>query len=587
MQAHEASFKSITDEYQKLIIPFYQRSYVWFNSDWEKFYEDLYSSMKNKKEHFLGSLLIKKDSNHKHGYVVDGQQRLTTFSLLLRSLYIDKLKDRWATKGTLPTLWDFPEDDALPKLEHSYLDNKEFSDIIDYHRKTEPTKTNSKMIQCYTYFEQNITELSYEEQKDFFDYLVSKNLFVHITIEDSEDEQKIFDSINTTGQPLAVTDIIKNALFHRLLTFDCMSKDSISKYYKDFWESIFEHTETQRDFWNAKQDIGRYKRYRSEILLHGIAICEGILKETDSFNKISTRFKEEFNKLSKDEIIELLKKIHTYATDFISWELFNNKTEFHYLDNSETRLFHYLTVSPTTTIYPILMLLRSRIYHQKELYYKCIQLIESYLIRRSLLEYTDKQYNKTFTKLVSKIRDLSDDQIFNTILKELNTFTANTDIFPDDKLLSQLHTIHPSHTITKFVLFWTALYLDNPKSENTKLIYDKKLTIEHLMPQKWEEYWNIENFTPEQKENRNSLIYTLGNLSLLSNKLNSTLQNQNWETKVHGNDTIDKGIAKLSILNLNKDYSENGLLNHNEWNEEEITKRTNRLIDIIKTIWAY
>lgn len=587
MQAHEASFKSITDEYQKLIIPFYQRSYVWSKDDWIKFYEDLHSSMESNKDHFLGSLLIKK-TDHKHGYVVDGQQRLTTFSLLLRALYTDKLKDHWSKKGTLPTLWEFPDEDAIPKIEHSHLDSKQFKMIVDYDRTTilNSDKYSSSMLQCYTYFEEQINKLSEESQKQLFNYLVSKNLFVHITIEPSEDEQKIFDSINTTGQPLTVTDIIKNALFHRLLIIDSVSKENINTYYKDYWQSIFENTDEQLKFWNFKHTIGRYKRYRSELLLHGFAICEGILVENDNFNQLGMRFKEAFNKMAKDELLITLQKIHSYAEDFFSWDLFNNKSSFNfYRSSSENRLFHYLNISPTTTIYPILMFLRNKIKNDVTIYHNCTQLLESYIVRRAMLNYTDKGYNKTFSKLITKLQAVSSDKIDVALSQELRNFQADTDIFPNNDLLSKLYHAHIDFQITKFILYWVALSLDSSKSERVTLIYDKNLTVEHLMPQKWEEYWHKE-LTPEQKEHRIKFIQTIGNLTLLSQGLNSSIQNKEWNIKIHGNDG-QGGIANLSVLNLNKDIPDGGLLNHQHWDEEEIKKRTSSLIDIVKKIWSY
>lgn len=590
MEAHEASFKSITDKYQKLIIPFYQRSYVWDKEDWSKFYEDLYISMENEKDHFLGSVLIKESDNQKEGYVVDGQQRLTTFSLLLRSLFTEKLKELWIHEGAFPSLWLFLESDgAVSKIEHSYLDSKEFKSLVDYYRKSPIvlTRNSSNMAQCYSYFEEQICRLDENIQKKFFKYLISKDLFVDITVDSSEDEQKIFDSINTTGEPLTVTDIIKNDLFHCLLRTESTTLETINSYYDEYWKSIFEMIPEQARFWNTKHTIGRYKRYRSELLLQGFAICEGILEERDTFNDLSSRFKLKFKRSSKDELIVLLKKIHSYASDFMNWDLFKSKNEFQDFNsssNSETRLFHYLTISPTTTIFPILMFLRHRIKDSTD-YLECTTLIESYLIRRTMLKYSDKGYNKTFSKLIEKLRKVSYTEIYSVLRQELYNLKAESDIFPNNDMLKKLHDINIDHSAVKYILYWIALSLDHSRSELIKLTYSKELTIEHLMPQKWQEHWSAP-LNEEDRENRDKLIYTIGNLSLLRGKLNSQLQNHDWNTKIQGNGE-NEGIAKLSILNLNKDISEGGLLNYKEWNEEEIEKRTTSIINIIKDMWVY
>lgn len=594
MQAHEASFKSITDEYQKLIIPFYQRSYVWDKEDWEKLYDDLFSSMENSKDHFLGSLLIRKDSSLPTGYVVDGQQRLTTFSLLLRALFKDTLAafrqiPLQTISASLSPLWIVSNNQAKSKLEHSHIDSNNFNNIINFKRSDEFTniKNTSKMHNAYMFFSTELEKLSLETRQRFFDYLMERKLFVHITIQESEDEQKIFDSINTTGEPLTVTDIIKNDLFRRLLKATSVSPDAVNGYYNDYWKSIFESNKEQTEFWNTKHTIGRYQRYRSELLLQGFAICEGVLEEKDNFNDLGIRFKKKLEDFTADQLLSILKKIHSYAQDFFTWNLFLPKNEFqdfNFSASPEDRLFHYLRTSPTTTIYPTLLFIRHNLKDNPD-YEKCISLIESYLVRRALLGLTDKNYNKNFLKTISTLRSIPKEEIYKTLQEEIYRFSADSDFFPNNDQLTKLRDIKIDHSIVKYTLYWIALSLDNEKSENVKLTFDKNLTVEHLMPQKWQTYWNAQ-LTNEQKENREKLIYTIGNLSLLSGKLNSQVQNHNWKVKIKGNGK-DKGIAELSVLNLNKDSSENGLLNHTLWDEDEITIRTNKLIDIIETIWKY
>lgn len=231
MKATENNFGFIEQE-SLIEIPFFQRAYVWGQNEWEQLFEDLKMSFENNKEHFLGSIILKQlQTNAGEGTkrsLIDGQQRLTTFSILVKSLY-DLLEDD--DKADYANyLFKRPTKEKIPKIQHSKIDKISFDRILqaENHKKITETnnksntnktdkKTKNRLFACYQYFSEKIQQ-DIENHKKFLDFICNSKLWVTINLETNEDEQKIFDSINTTGIKLNATDIVKMLFLQKLLS---------------------------------------------------------------------------------------------------------------------------------------------------------------------------------------------------------------------------------------------------------------------------------------------------------------------------------------------------------------------------------
>lgn len=231
MKAHESNFGFMKQE-TSIENPFFQRAYVW-----EQLLADLQESFECKKSHFLGSIVLKQlDTNTGKGTkrgLIDGQQRLTTFSILVKALY-----DRLDSKTKLNNATYLFEDivDKIPKITHSKIDKETFEAILKAEnfedleskfkvkiRRGKDEVIKDKLIGCYEFFtnkfdkidETSKREWNIEEIRNFFQHILTSNLWVLIDLEKDEDEQKIFDSIDTAGLKFTATDIIKNAIFDK------------------------------------------------------------------------------------------------------------------------------------------------------------------------------------------------------------------------------------------------------------------------------------------------------------------------------------------------------------------------------------
>jgi uncharacterized protein with ParB-like and HNH nuclease domain len=241
-------------------IPFFQRSYVWDKYNWEDLLIDL---LDNQKTPFLGSLILKPlivgSGNAKGLLVIDGQQRLTTLSILLKALY-DLFPDNFK-KNSEQTLnlhlfyKENPTDETQHiKIIHSQLDRKYYEKVIlgditttEYNSivvADEPNKIvskDNKILQCYKFFKEELKNKTVEQKTALFNSLLNQNnkYLVIIDLFENEDEQAIFDTINSAGVRLSSADIIKNALFQKALVLLDNNEEMVIKIYNTYWESIF------------------------------------------------------------------------------------------------------------------------------------------------------------------------------------------------------------------------------------------------------------------------------------------------------------------------------------------------------------
>lgn len=233
MKANESNFGFMKNE-SMIEIPFFQRAYVWGQDEWQQLYDDLLDSFNTKKEHFLGSIILKQlptqAGEGSHRSLIDGQQRLTTFSILIKSLY-DNLPDDEKPDYN-EYLFGKPIKDKKPKLKHSKINANAFNEVLKATNSAIENK-NDKILECYKHFCSAIKNL--DNFKEFMDFILDSQLWVVINLGQDEDEQKIFDSINSTGVKLTATDIIKNALFDKVIKLTI----NYETLYKDYWESVF------------------------------------------------------------------------------------------------------------------------------------------------------------------------------------------------------------------------------------------------------------------------------------------------------------------------------------------------------------
>ena len=570
-------------------IPFFQRAYVWNEKNWEDLIADL---LKTGKSHFLGSLILKQveiqTGNSKQVLVIDGQQRLTTLTILLRALFNSfdsELQIKCKADGKFDVCLfykrDMFESEVRVKIEHSKVDKKHYQSVIRNEIDPETIEfksCESNILKCFKFYTERLKDVSIEDRKRLFSDLLNpnNNILVVIDLTKEDDEQSIFDTINSAGMRLSSADIIKNVLFQK--AFDLYSENSVESLYKENWESVFSTDEQSIEFWATERTLGRLKRDNIEILLHCIAVIEGFFDpERHTLADIANIYKEYINALDSNGLKKFIVSVSEYAKLYREKMYnFENSDLFEYVD-FEKRLFHVLSVCDVSTFHPyILYVYRTFATDRDELKMR-LEKLESLIVRRFVCNSEAKNYNKLCKEFIG------DHLKLNAVLAETS----------DDVFKSSLQRV--GNKQAALVLFWVELYRRhiNKKYDKEELKYT--YTLEHIMPQKWEEYWSRVPVTDERgnkvvnvddaKVHRYKAIYNIGNMTLLKSSLNTAIRNYDFKRKIEG-EGRKRGIKHYADLGITKlDIVAKFDAGNRIWDEQKIFERYNEIANDATVIW--
>ncbi|WP_298947773.1 HNH endonuclease family protein [uncultured Campylobacter sp.] len=420
------------------------------------------------------------------------------------------------------------------------------------------------LLDCLEYFKIRIKEI--DDVFDFLKFITDKSkLFVKVNLESTEDEQKIFDSINSTGMPLNATDIIKNALFDRIIKIS--DEEYALDLYDKYWRNIFEHDDKCLQFWDSQITTGRIKRSQSEIFLHAFALIIGIF-DTDkhSLSDLSSVFKIYIQNKSREELKDFLVLLAMYAQAYQKLPQITQDILFDF-DEYENRFFHLGYCFGINSFLPLVLFLKQNL--EEDEYKKAFYLLEMTILCVS----ETKNYNKFVADIISNLQnDLKNTYIY--IRDQIKKYYVK--FFERSQIEEWLNNIENNDA--KVILFWIELY----RQRETKDYKDKTglyyvYTLEHLAPQKWQENWN--NIF-ESEEEADKFIYKIGNMTLLKGKFNTALQNATWAYKLNGDDKSKHYIKKYADLTINKE-----LLDIEQWNKATIERRSKELADDFYKIW--
>jgi uncharacterized protein with ParB-like and HNH nuclease domain len=285
MDAGKRTINDIFNGNRILEIPFFQRSYVWDKTQWERLLEDMENISQSNKPYFLGSVILKQQpttTGNKVGdqrTLIDGQQRLTTLSIFFKVLAL-KTKDDYEFNRMFK-LRD------LIAIQHNHNDIDTYEKIMNLI-ELENLKGCDNITNAYHYFKENI-----KPEKLNINNILSKILFVGIDLSENEDEQQIFDTINSLGVTLTTAELLKNYFFNR---------NEISTY-EVYWKNIFEKNEETKQYWDREITTGRIKRAFIDLFFFSYLQ----IKIQDKALNIKTEDKIEFSKV--ENLFESYKKI--------------------------------------------------------------------------------------------------------------------------------------------------------------------------------------------------------------------------------------------------------------------------------------
>lgn len=567
MDAGKRTINDIFNGNRILEIPFFQRSYVWDKTQWERLLEDMENISQTNKPYFLGSVILKQQPTTTGNRVgdqrtlIDGQQRLTTLSIFFKVLAL-KTKDDYEFNRMF-RLRD------LIAIQHNHNDIAAYENVMNLI-ELENLKGFDNITNAYHYFKENINP-----EKLNINNILSNILFVGIDLSENEDEQQIFDTINSLGVTLTTAELLKNYFFNR-------NEITI---YEDYWKNIFEKNEETKQYWDREITTGRIKRAFIDLFFFSYLQ----IKIQDKALNIKTEDKIEFSKVenlfeSYKKIIQtylgndkngILKEIKEYAL------IFRNNFDFTIIENELTaqsgieRINAIIFGLDTSTLIPYTLYILKNLQNDIERN-ELFNFIEAYILRRMVVHANTKNYNQLFTDRLINNEILSKKQF----LEYLEGQADKVNFLPSNEELKQ--GFNSSCLVNKQaagILYFIESKIRNRSLQSTQLLGISKYSLEHLMPKKWENNWDKLS-TQEDKINRNRKLLTLGNLAIITQALNSTIRDANWAIKCAGKadkkglNTYAAGLETISQY-LSKD----------EWNEQTIEERASFLYENAKEIW--
>lgn len=586
MEAREKSVNFITKE-KKIVIPFFQRPYVWDEDNWKDLFDDLIKD----KNHFLGSIIIKQHKRSgevNEAIVIDGQQRLTTLSILIKAIYDcfdDELKSN--TKDKINNCLSYKIEDTDRdwhiKIVHSRKDSEYYEKVVN-GEVPEETENESKIFACYHYFVKRLMSIDMNQRAKLFNKILNDDnkMLVVIDINDNEDEQSIFDTINTAGVRLTCADSIKNNIFQRGFEIFGNNSPKVKAMYDEYWEKLFLLDNETIDFWSIEKTTGRFTRSNLEIFLQAYAVIKEIYNPTgDTLSDLTARYKSYFQENSNANNYEgILKEISKYAKLYKDKIINCDPNDEYSSSDTARRLFHVLQVNEITTLHAyILYLFYTFEKDEKQLHQKLNEL-EQYVVYNSIAKVSEriKNYNKLCVEFIKGDKNPKE---------ELGKISESDFVYGLRNVSNKQATLW---------LFYIELFRRKTEGKFDKETLNYIYTLEHVMPQKWEEYWSVVPVVNEQgdviedielaKASRRSAIYSLGNMTLLKSKLNTSIRNYTLDKKINGEGN-KKGIKEYTELTItNRDVIEN-YDKSKIWNEKTIYDRTVQLAKELMKCWGF
>ncbi len=543
----------------QFIIPVYQRNYDWTIAQCKQFLQDILEVGSSDKlyAHFIGSIVYVHDnvyvsSKLKELVVIDGQQRLTTLTLI----YL-------AVRSVAQNLGDKR---LVDEIDETYLTNKFASEAEKL--KLRPTENNntaiqyllredgseefvgySRIIENFNFFKGKIKQENYQYVLDG----LSKLIFVEISLDrERDDPQRIFESLNSTGLDLSEADLIRNYILIGL------SRKDQDRIYRNYWEII---EKLARDETSNKNRVSDFIRDYLTVEI----------KRIPNKKKVYQEFKAMYPTTSADDLENNLRDIKTIANYYN--KLINPDKE----SDKDIRLqVGYINKLEIEVAFPFLL----RVYHDynksvidKEIFVGILNLIQSYAWRRFIMGIGTEGRNKIFMNLYDKVDKNNYLQSVQYALLQ----KPGTQRFPRDAEVIDALRVKDLYNINSKNRTYLFEKLENFENRERVLIESNSgITVEHIFPQNPSLKWERELGAKEYEHIKENHLNTIGNLTLSGN--NGKLGNKTFLEK---RDLPEAGY-KDSRLWLNKHLATLG-----KWDSSEIEQRFNIIAERFLKIWQY
>jgi hypothetical protein len=596
----QAETRNLTQLFQldvRYVIPLYQRPYVWTcEQQWEPLWEDILTVVEHvldggassgSPSHFLGAIVIQQEDNPpgtpQRFLVIDGQQRLTTLQLFLcaaarcadalgcgdqaqlvrRLVYNDPLLAEGIERFKV-----WPTNANRSAFEAAMAADSDPGEAED--------DPGNEIQEAAAYFRERIEEWATEDAEpgrrlEALRVTATDLLkLVAIRLEDSDNPQVIFETLNARGTPLIALDLLKNSVF---LTASEESADA-DRLYEDFWAP-----ELDREYWREDRRQGRLFTKNGDLfLMHWLVVELGRpVPATELFKTFQAGV------LARAEAPAMAELIPRLCSDAAIVRSFDEMPE----GSPERRFFDLLELLDTTTMIPVALLLFREPDVEEGRRRRVLAILEDFIVRRMICGVTTKNYNRLAAELVAVLKgrladvDMAAEEFLAGQEAPVNRWPTDAEV-RETIVEKQLYGFRRQDRLV--MVLWeieARLRTQDPRTEQG-LARPENLTLEHVLPQSWEAHWSLDESVEDPRQWREQHLHRLGNLTLITGELNSSLSHGPWHAPEVANDKR-RGLARHSLLLLNTRLSDQ----HPEaFTERDIDRRGEFLADEFCRIWS-
>ena len=458
-------------------------------------------------------------------------------------------------------------------------------------------KHNLPSLECIMFFyeaildfiidtNQHNTDLEKIIHSLFYAVLVDISI-VFITIDERDDAQIIFETLNGRGAELHATDLIRNYIF-----MNVDNDTDAEALYEQKWQCF------ETEFWKNETTRGRIKKPEMEWYIKALIDVEtGTNADIKRLYNFYISLTKNRNLNTGEKQLSLFEK---YRDCYV--ELVDNKTK----ESPLAKFGYHMKLLDFTTFNSLALFIAKHFYNDEQI--TLFDFLESYIIRRFICEYNTKTHTILCQSIIKDLNKFSE----NITVKQfigivLNLKKGEWSAFPDNYQFEKywnenLMYANLKSAKVKFILYRLEMAMAKKSefADNNLILNLDELDVEHLLPQKWNTYWKLPNgevitndeqidkiknsikfyklisnpnTTEEFIINRELLLHTIGNLTLIHNKVNKEIRNYAFSDK-------KEKIFENTNLNLNKT-----LFNLQQWNEDLIKKRSKELFNYACQIW--
>ena len=614
MKAETKTLQEILQSDRRFVIPVYQRPYVWTRErQWEPLWSDVESTAvrlaearriahangspaseadKKAPPHFLGAIVVEQHptstADIKTRLVVDGQQRLITLQLLLMGT-LDALCAATVEKRQVAQLRKLTRNDEeiwsgddLRKVWPRPAEREAYKRAV---KSNPPSVDDSEFAAARNFFfgeardfleDQSVPADPYSEGKSVCrraSLLVSTLLglvkVVVIDLEDVDDAQVIFEALNARNTPLSATDLVKNLLFLR----------AQSKGYdpERLYEAVWARFDRADHWWRQDTGTGHARRARQDWLVGDWLIAQ--LGRVINVGRLYGEFRDWLDS-SDTGAFTALRTLNQYAD---AYEKLHARMEG--ATPRELRSFHHINQLNVTVATPVLMWLLTQpeeelAITEREMAFRAI---ESFVIRRMAIKAQTRAYGQAFAEVLRAAQQ-SDAHAGHAIVVALRKGPHGYNWPEDNELVAQFRT-SPYYGYAGIAQYRLRLLLGEvdarlqrkaPKTEPVTIQYDS-LQVEHVIPRSWQEHWPVEASDPNERivreQEREAHVHRIGNLTLVSDRLNPAMGHNPWKDKREQLD--EHSNLRLNVL----------LCQEGQWDERKIRRRGEWLAEQVAGIW--